>query len=589
MAHIPDEVIAEIRERADIVAVIGEHVKLKKAGASHKGVCPFHHEKTPSFQVNPARKTFYCFGCQKKGDAFRFLMELQGKSFVEVVRELAQRTGVLIPERDPSPAEAARRSERSRLLDLNRSACASYQGILHDARGAAGRAYLAARGIPMDGDVIATFRLGMAPDAWDGLAHHLDTARAASADAVLVGLTAPRTSAHGHYDKFRNRLMCPVILPGGEVAGFSGRTLGNDPETPKYVNSPESPVYKKSQLLFGLHAARAAWTRKGRAILVEGNFDVISLHHAGFTETVAPLGTALTAEQVEILRRLAPMVVLCLDGDKAGRAAALRAIPLLAGAVEARVARLPDGEDPDSFVRKRGAAALDDVLRRAQPAVEYFLDELWYRTDQSADRRAAALTQGAPLIAAIADDVRREFVIDGFAKALAISPQIVRRSLRAPVAERPPAPPPPRPPQPPPTVELHVIALFAEHPDLWEMADKLGIGCLLTDARLRDMYLGRRLGKSFLDEAPAEISNLVAQKLHAGSFARVESPRRALHDAWRVLQGAKLQTEDERLGRELKDAERRGDAALARELSLKRLQTRNMAEALKRRPEDEPR
>ncbi len=589
MAHIPDEVIAEIRERADIVAVIGEHVQLKKVGASHKGLCPFHQEKTPSFQVNPARKTFYCFGCQKKGDVFRFLMELQGKSFVEVIRELAQRTGVLVPDREPSPLEVARKSERSRLHDVNHSACAYYQGVLHDARGAAGRAYLAGRGLAMDDDVIATFRLGMAPDAWDGLAHHLDAGRAAPADAVLLGLIAPRTSGRGHYDKFRNRLMCPVILPGGEVAGFSGRTLGGDPETPKYVNSPDSPVYKKSQLLFGLHAARPAWTRKGRAILVEGNFDVISLHHAGFTETVAPLGTALTVEQVEILRRLAPMVILCLDGDKAGRAAALRAIPLLAGAVDARVARLPDGEDPDSFVRKRGAAALDEILRKAQPAVEYFLDELWYRTDQSADRRAAALTQGAPLIAAITDDVKREFVIDGFAKALAISPQIVRRSLRGPVQERPAAPAPPRAEQPPPRVELNVIALLDEYPDLWEMAEEMGIGSLLTDARLRDMYLGRRAGKSFLDEAPPEISNFVAQTLHAGSFARVESPRRALHDAWRVLQGAKLQTEDERLGRELKDAERRGNAALARELSLKRLQTRNMAEALKRRPEDEPR
>jgi DNA primase len=589
MAHIPDEVIAEIRERADIVAMIGEHVQLKKAGASHKGLCPFHQEKTPSFHVNPARKTFYCFGCQKKGDVFAFLMELQGKSFVEVLRELAQRTGVIIPERSVSPEAAARKSERSRLLDLNGSACAFYQGILHDARGAAGRAYLAARGIDVDGAVTTTFRLGMAPDAWDGLAHHLEGIHASQQDALLLGLIAPRTSGRGHYDKFRNRLMCPVILPGGEVAGFSGRTLGADPETPKYVNSPESPVYKKSQLLFGLHAARPAWARKGRAILVEGNFDVISLHQAGFTETVAPLGTALTAEQVDILRRLAPMVILCLDGDKAGRAAALRAVPLLAGAVDARVARLPDGEDPDSFVRKRGAAALEELVARAQPAVDYFLDELWWRTDQSADRRAAAIRQAAPLIVAIADDVKREIVVGQFATALSVSPHVVRRALREVPAEATAAPAPAPTSPPPPTVELNVIALLDEHPDLWEMAEELGIGSLLTDARLRDMYLGRRAGKSFLDEAPAEIANLVAVKLHAGSFARVESPRRALHDAWRVLQGAKLQTEDERLGRELKEALRRGNAALARELSLKRLQTRNMAEALKRRPEDERR
>jgi DNA primase len=588
MAHIPDEVIAEIRERADIVATIGEHVQLKKVGASHKGLCPFHQEKTPSFQVNPARKTFYCFGCQKKGDIFGFLMELQGKSFVEVIRELAHRTGVLIPEREPSPAEEARKSERSRLLDLNHSACAYYQGVLHDARGAAGRAYLASRGVAVDDDVTATFRLGMALDQWDGLAHHFDAHRASPADAMTLGLIAPRTSGRGHYDKFRNRLMCPVILPGGEVAGFSGRTLGTDPETPKYVNSPESPVYKKSQLLFGLPAARPAWTRKGRAILVEGNFDVISLHRAGFAETVAPLGTALTAEQVDILRRLAPRVILCLDGDKAGRAAALRALPLLIGAVETRVVSLPDGEDPDSFVRTRGAAAMEELLARAKPALAYFLHEVWGRTDQSADQRAIALQQGAALIAAISDPNKRDMVIGDFANALRISPQLVRRQLGgAQPAQASPAQA--QKAVPPPSMELNLIALLDEYPELWDEAEEKGIGSLLTDARLRDMYLGRRAGKSFLDEAPPDIRNFVAEKLHARDFARLEHPRQTLLETCRVLQSARVQAEYDRLGREMNDAERRGDAALARELSLKRSQTRNMAEALKRRPEDERR
>jgi len=584
---IPDEVIDEVRERTDIVSVVGEHVQLKKVGASHKGLCPFHQEKTPSFHVNPARRTFYCFGCQKKGDVFGFLMELQGKSFVEVVRELAARTGVLIPETAPSPEEAARRSERGRLYDLHQAACAFFQAVLRDGRGAGGRAYLQSRGVGEE--VAATFRLGAAPDAWDGLTRHLETHRASPADAVLLGLIAPRAGSRGHYDKFRNRLMCPVILPGGEVAGFSGRTIGGGPETPKYVNSPESPLYKKSRLLFGLHAARAGFARKGRAVLVEGNFDVISLHQAGFNETVAPLGTALTAEQVEVLRRLVSVVVLCLDGDKAGRAAALRDIPLLAGAVDARVARLPDGEDPDSFVRRRGAPALEEVLSKGKPAVEYFLDEMWFATDQSADQLAAALRAAAPLIASIAEENKREIVVGQFARALRVEPNLVRRAVRqAPETEIHTPTTPPRV-NPLPVSELKVIAILDAHPDLFDEAEKMGIGSLLTDARLRDMYLGRRKGKSFLDEAPPDIRHTVAEALHAGHSTGVTNPRRTLHDMWRSLQLSKLDAEADQIDREQKEAERWGNAALARELGLKGFQTRKMAEALKRRPEDEPR
>jgi DNA primase len=590
---IPDEVIAEVRERTDIVVVIGEHVQLKKTGVSHKGLCPFHQEKTPSFHVNGARRSFYCFGCQKKGDVFRFLMEVGGKSFVEVVRELAQRAGVTVPERPASPEETAWRSERQRLFEVNGVAARFYEQVLDDERaGATGRAYLASRGI--GDEVRARFRLGMALDSWDGLARHLELAHQPLDQALALGLVAERKQGRGHYDKFRNRIMCPVLLPAGEVAGFSGRTLrSSDPETPKYLNSPESSIYKKSQLLFGLHAARPAFARKGRAILVEGNFDVVALHQAGFDETVAPLGTALTGEQVELLRRLAGSVVVCLDGDRAGRAAAKKSFQLLLAAnVAVRVVELPDGEDPDSFVRRHGAAALEDRIARAKSVIDYLIDLIWAPTDQSPERQAAALREFAPILESMPERITRDFTVDKLAKAFRVDAGVVRRALKNPqeaprARERAvvhgAAPPPPS--------ELKVFGLLADHPDLQPLADQLGIRSLLTDARLRDMYSAAQADRTFLDVAPNDIADLVAREVMSGRYAKANfsDARRALVEMVRVLESDRLAAEVHKLAGQRDDAISRGDQTRARELSLLLMQTRRQADELRRRPEEEPR
>jgi DNA primase len=607
VALIPDEIITELRDRADIVAIIGEHVALKKAGVNHKGLCPFHQEKTPSFNVNAQKKTFYCFGCQKGGDVFAFVMELQGKSFVEVARELAGRMNIVIPEREPTPEERARRSETSRLHDVNSSAAAFYRAELLDAhRGAVGRAYLQSRGIGEE--VSQQFKLGLAPEGWDGLSRHLEAARIPAQLPITLGLLAPRQKGNGVYDRFRHRLMCPVILPAGEIAGFSGRALGNDPDAPKYFNSPESPIYKKSHLLFGLHAARAGFRAKGRALLVEGNFDVIALHQAGFTETVAPLGTALTEHQVERLRQLAPRVVLCLDGDKAGRAAALRAVPLILEAgLDARVVTLPDGQDPDSFVRSQGAAVLEELIAKAPEALDFFLDELWFRSDKSTDARAKALREGAPLIALVRDEIKRGFLVDHFARALDVSVQVVETAVRRPAAgphqnqnqnsrqdysqAQKPAQAPQKvaPPVRLPEKELKVLAILADHPGLRAAAEQLGVRSLLTDERLRDMYSAAPDGRLNLNDVPEDIRDAVATALFAGEYIKVPNPSRTLNETVGVLRAEQLDAEVVRLTQQLKDAERRGDQALARELSKRQIQTRNEAAQLKRRPEEEPR
>jgi DNA primase len=258
------------------------------------------------------------------------------------------------------------------------------------------------------------------------------------------------------------------------------------------------------------------------------------------------------------------------------------------GAVEARIARLPDGEDPDSFVRKYGAPALEEILAKATPAFEYFVHELWSSTNQSTDQLAAALTAYMPLISAISDDNKRNLAVHYVAKTLRVDADVVRRGLRGGTATAPVGRPTSQV-NPLPASELKVIAILDAHPDLFDEAETMGIGSLLTDARLRDMYLGRRKGKSFLDEAPPDIRHTVAEALHAGHSIGVTNPRRTLHDMWRSLQLSKLDAEADQIDREQKEAERRGNAALARELGLKGFQTRKMAEALKRRPEDEPR
>jgi DNA primase len=593
MGRIPDEVIAEIRDRSDIVAVIGETVALKKTGNAWKGLCPFHGERTPSFSVSQEKRAYYCFGCQAKGDVFRFICEMKGLTFIEAIKELANRAGILLPEKPESEAEQKLRSERSRLLEVNLAATTFYRGLLGDElAGQRGREYLDARGI--GAEISESFKLGLAPDAWDSLARNLAGRKVPVEHALALGLVAPRKSGDGFYDKFRDRLMCPVILPAGEIVGFSGRTLGSDPETPKYVNSSESFVYKKSHLLFGLHAARPAFARKHRALLVEGNFDVIALHQAGFAEAVAPLGTALTSEQVDRLQRLAPSVILCMDGDRAGRAAALKDIQLcVAAGLDTRVATLPDGEDPDSFVRKRGAAEFEALLGRAMPAVEHFLEHLWFRSDRSVDSRTRALHEAAPLIACVHDEIKRSMIIDQFAKAMGAASNLVRAEAQramvraqgsGPVSAAP-APSPTTTLPPPPNAELQLIALLSDHPSLLPNAEELSVRSLLTDPRLRDMYSAALSGSSFLESAPPELSDTVAKVVFAGEYRRIEDPRRTLSNMVRGLSAAHQKRELAEVKSQLQDAERRGDLALARELSARQVRLKVMTG----RPEEEPR
>ncbi len=543
---IPDDVIDDIRHRADIVAVVGRHVQLKKSGRNHMGQCPFHGDKTPSFSVSGDKGFFYCFGCQKKGDVFTFVMELEGKSFMEAVESLAEQFGVALPARELQSGPHAG-SPRTAMLRLNATAMTFFEKTLAEEAGARTREYLERRGISPE--TSKAFRLGAAPAGWSGLVDHLKANDQNLTLADTLGLIATRQrggSGGGYYDRFRDRIVCPVMTAAGEVAGFSARRLvdeGEGADGPKYFNSPESPVYKKSKLLFGLYQARDAMRKKQRAILVEGNFDVISLSQAGFPETVAPLGTALTEDQAELLRRLVPRVVLLYDGDRAGLAATRKAIrALVTTDIEVMVATLPAGEDPDSLVRKHGAEALEERIAHAKPGIEYYLFEVWGESGPSADSKARALREVADVLAAMKDATARDFAIGTFAQGLGVNRDDLLRGLRRAVrggevqsVDKPRAMSENRtaPISAPPRRELEALAFLTDHPSLLPLADELNLFSYLTDQRLRDMYSAARNGVPLVSATPDDPT--IVSHILAGAYTGVARPQETLREIVAVL------------------------------------------------------
>jgi DNA primase len=435
VARIPDSVIDEVRTRADIVAVIGRYVTLRKAGRQFQGLCPFHGEKTPSFQVSPEKQVFYCFGCQESGNVLTFLMKHNGLEFPEAVSLLARELGVALPERG---GEAEGRS--STLYRANDAALEYFRSALRSADGAPARAHLARRGVPED--LIERFQIGFAPARWDGLLSHLRGDKELREAALQAGLLKRRETGDGSYDAFRERVIFPIAEPGGRLIGFGGRALSDD--GPKYINSAESAVYHKSRVLFGLPLALDAIRKQGRAIVVEGYFDVLALHRAGLAEAVAPCGTALTEEHARRLHRYAPEVLLLFDGDPAGQRAAERCLPLLlAEGLRVRAAFLPAGEDPDSLVQKAGPAALRAAVDAARPLLDHLIERAVKGAVDHAWQASDVTRQLAPFVRAIPDAVERAAYQRRLASYLQLPVDALVESIGAP--EAPAAPPTARP------------------------------------------------------------------------------------------------------------------------------------------------
>lgn len=423
---IPEETIAEILRRADIVEVIGEHVPLRKVGAGYQGLCPFHPDSKPSFHVNGARQFFHCFGCGAGGNVFHFLMRLHHLTFPEAVRNIAARCGYKIPEGTSSPEEKKRKDQRDTLLEINDLAAKFFRRVLLGPEGERARRYLSTRGISKETQ--EAFGVGLAPQGWQGLVDHLKRSAFPLTAAEDAGLVIRRKEG-GHYDRFRGRLIFPIHDEGGRVIGFGGRTLTD--ETPKYINSPDSAVFSKGKNLYGLNLARGAIRELDSVVVVEGYTDLLALYQAGIRNVVATLGTALTSEQLHRLKRYTDSVIHVFDGDEAGERATVRALDLcLELGVWGRVLRLPPSHDPDSYVRQVGAEVLREELKGAIPLMDYWIQRVFSGADPSSPQdKMRCLEQVVPKLRKLASPLALDHYVAITAERLRVREGRVRELL----------------------------------------------------------------------------------------------------------------------------------------------------------------
>ncbi len=435
MGRFTPNFVDDLKAQADILQVIQDTVPLKKAGSSYKGLCPFHSEKTPSFNVNREKGFFHCFGCGTGGDVIKFVELHEKLSFPEAVQQLAQRFGLAVPESDDPERDAAAETAREALLKIHELAGVYFRKQLDQPGGARAREQLAARGLLAD--TIDRLGLGYAPPQREGLKDHL-LANGQSIELLLAsGLIVERE--HGQMiDRFRNRLMIPICRDSGSIIAFGGRAMQAD-QQPKYVNSPETALYTKSRTLYGLHLTKSEVRRLGYAVMVEGYFDLAQALQAGVTPMIATCGTAVTQQQGRLLKRFATKVILSFDPDTAGQSAAARSGELLISeGLQVNVALLEHGEDPDAFIRTHGAAQYMDKLRTSQPYLDYVLDQAAARRDFSRDeQRRAFLIDMLGVAARIPDAPTRDQFADRLAHKARIMEDVVRAEIRrAAVARR---------------------------------------------------------------------------------------------------------------------------------------------------------
>jgi DNA primase len=438
---IPPEKIAEVRERADIERVVSRYVRLTKKGRRHVGLCPFHSEKTPSFGVSADKQLYHCFGCQAGGDVIDFVRRIDGLEFIEAIRQLAAEFGIPLPEREETPKEREVRSRRDRMFAANRLAAQFYAKCLE--RVPEALAYVKEQRELTDATIEA-FCLGWAPDDWQALSNLFKKKGIDPEIGVALGLLGQKAQTGRTYDRLRGRIVFPIEVPGGVIAGFGARRADwIDADAPKYLNSPESPVYDKSSILYGLSAAKNNIRRARSALLVEGYLDVIPLVQAGFGNVVAGCGTALTLAHARALDRVADEVVTLYDGDNAGLEATSKAAVLLLGqGLKVRVAAMPRGEDPDTFVRKQGADSLKKLVDQAPSAIDFFVRRA--RSAQAGGGIAGttqALDAVKPMILAIKDPLERDVTLQATARALRVEADMLRRHLGSRGPLRPQQPP----------------------------------------------------------------------------------------------------------------------------------------------------
>jgi DNA primase len=427
MGFLSEEKVSEIRDRSSILEVVSDYVTLKKTGKNYKGLCPFHAEKTPSFMVNEEKQIFHCFGCGEGGDAFTFLMKVGHFSFPQAVEELAKRYGVKLPSRELSPAQKKDAAQREVLFQINQIASDYFHDLLTQRReGEEGRKYLTQRGIRLE--IIAEHRLGYATDRWNGLVQHLLEKKISLELAWKLGLISPKSKVgdatlregrrhdpSSWYDAFRGRILFPIVDLHQRIVGFGGRVIREG--HPKYLNSPESSIYHKGEILYGLPVAKRYAAEKDCVMIAEGYFDLLTLHQYGLKHSVATLGTALTPQHIRTLKRYTKNLITVFDADSAGVQATLRSLPLfLEEEVTGKAIVLPQGEDPDGFLRKGNLEDFGKRMDRAVPIIDFFFERLMKVHDaNSVDGKVQIAKEGTALLGKIPDRIRRDF----YARALA--------------------------------------------------------------------------------------------------------------------------------------------------------------------------
>ena len=487
---IPEHKIEEVRQTADIAEVVGMYVNLTRHGNMLKGLCPFHAEKTPSFTVNPQRRIFHCFGCNVGGNVFRFLMLQKGISFPEAVSELAERYGIDLPRVD---AERISRDKSIKTALYKTVALAQtfFADELFSPSGVKAREYLFDRGI--GADIIKEYGLGWVPEGWDNLIRFLESKKVRTEYMEKAGLIRPRTSGRGHYDVFRGRVITPIYDLDSKPVAFGGRLLEADDQQPKYLNSPETPIFNKGRLLYGLDKARPVLRNEKAVVIVEGYFDLLSLAAHGVNNVVATLGTALTSSHLRLLKGYANDIFLVFDADEAGRAAAARSLPLFISAdLEARVLKLPDGHDPDTYVREFGPDAFRHALTGSENLLDFYLNRTLARYPNNLSGRSRAAQEVLEVINRVEGQTRVELLRRALAERLGVSEESLALSeRRRETAQTPKTKILSRqavPVEMAPGMEAGVISLLLLHPDVQLDIFSAGLDDHFQDPVCRQVY-----------------------------------------------------------------------------------------------------
>jgi len=575
MPRIPDEIIDEVRQATDIVAVISEHLPLKRAGQNYRCLCPFHQEKTPSFNVNPQKQIWHCFGCGKGGNVFTFLTEYEKVSFAEAVRTLAKRAGIRIPELPGEKPEG-----HDLLYQANEFAARFFEETLKGPAGAVARQYIEKRGLGRD--TVELFRLGYAPNAWGELLEAAERKGLTPALMLEAGLVVPRDRGSGYYDRFRHRIMFPFFSLGGRVIGFGGRSLEEAPQA-KYLNSPETAIYHKGRGFFGFAQTRAAIMDSGMAVLVEGNFDLLRPFQAGYKNIVATAGTALTPDQAKLLSRYARTAIICYDSDPPGQVAAERAMePLLEAGLDVRVAKLPEGFDPDSLIAREGEAAFGQVLKQAVSFVEFRVWRARKAKDIAlAGEKSHLVNSLVALATLVSDPIKRSLYYKEIAECTGVEESLVADLARKRKGLRPQEAPEAPEAMPGEHWERDLLALVIRRPDLASrLAEKPGLAASLSP-ELRPLI--ETMDRQFQEEGKLDIQAVLNMDLppqaksllykavdlsHIAedSIETAEADERRFADYLLRLEKLSLRPKLRSLQAAIREAQRSGDMEREREL-----------------------